>query len=812
MMMKKSVFFLFFVLLLSVINVMANPRILIVSSYDKAYSWTEDLVNAIEAVLDKADVEQRYFYMDTRLRDDENWKSKTGKLTLDILESWQPDVVIACDDNAQQYFVREIPVDTNVQIVFCGVNKEPKVYGFPNERTTGIREIPFPVESLEAVSQIIPNLRKVCFIGDDTSSSEGHIDYLKRLDMGRFESIGYYKFSSLENLLLGMKNLSKICDVFYFIRTQGFKDRNGVKYSSLQSMRQILEATDVPVMGLSDYIVEDGALFGIVPDPNFQGTLAAQMALQLVSGEKRASDIPIVSFEADFSDLKDGKSYLNLNTIIEKGYSVPLSLINDTDVVISSVKREDEIVLAYYTLISGRILQSVADYLRSVAASPFTVDGDWEAIKKIYQNQGIDYPGIFLYILPNGDYYTDIRNFTSTNLSDRVYFKTLEADEEVLGYPVISRSTGKKSAVFAVPVKKENEITGFTGMSLYMEEINTSINTIMKLTPEVFLLAVDQTGTVMMTNHEQVLFEKADDIVTCECGPFIEKLNQNDSGKIAFKDHYGDYFGIYTTENTTGWKFILAKRIADAGKNTELNEWVDRTSTLSEEVVERINGLEDQFVTTSKTFADSTQLPEDIRGLLDALYDRVSDVYDIAFVNTDGLMEVVVPEIFRDFEGADIAGQEQVQRIARTYNPVVSHLIMTEEGIHGIDMEWPVFNRRGMFMGSISMLIEPEVFFEDIFTEILTDPEFDVRIVQNDGTILYAENLEEIGKNLFQDEGFSDYIEHPELAKAIVQEKDGSEEYIVLSTEADTAVREIVIWNSVFFHGTEWKLILTGQL
>lgn len=115
-------------------------------------------------------------------------------------------------------------------------------------------------------------------------------------------------------------------------------------------------------------------------------------------------------------------------------------------------------------------------------------------------------------------------------------------------------------------------------------------------------------------------------------------------------------------------------------------------------------------------------------------------------------------------------------------------------------------------MGSISMLIEPEVFFEDIFTEILTDPEFDVRIVQNDGTILYAENLEEIGKNLFQDEGFSDYIEHPELAKAIVQEKDGSEEYIVLSTEADTAVREIVIWNSVFFHGTEWKLILTGQL
>ncbi len=810
--MKKSYLLsLLTILFLGISMVGATPKILVVSSYDKAYSWNRDIVDAIETVLGRADVEQRFFYMDTRLKDDEQWKIKAGVIALDLMAEWQPDVVIACDDNAQKYFASKISEQSDVQVVFCGVNADPAEYGYPKKNVTGVKELTFPVASLEALSELIPGLKRIAFIGDHTRSAEGMIDYLKKTDMGKFNSIGYYKFSKLEDLLLSVKNLGKICDVFYLVRILGLQDENGELYEPDRVMERILEVTNIPVLGLSDYIIENGALYGIVPDPKFHGAVAAEIALQLAFDEKKASDIPVISLESDFSELKDGKSYLNLNTAIEKGYRIPLGLINETDVIISDIQRAEEIVLDYYTLIAGQIFKEVADYLRMVAAASVTSEGDWEAIKAIYQKSTVDYPGIFLYILPNGEYYTDIRNFTATSLSDRAYFKSLKEGKEVLGYPVTSRSTGKKSAVFAIPVEHDGIISAFTGMSLYMEEINSHVNHLMDLDPSIFILAVDQTGTVMMTNQEKYMYRHVDDIIESDPGTFSERLALEEEGKIAFENGYGEYYGIFKTEETTGWRFVFAEKIHDVHEEPGLNEMIEKSSVLMETVVRHMNTLEDEVIETSKLFADSVELPQAIHGILDTLYSRVTRVYNIAFVNTDGIMAYMAPEYFSRYEGTDISDQEQVIRIAKTYNPVVSQLLMMEEGIYGIDIEWPVFNRKGVFVGSISMLINPEDYFEDIAAEYISDPDLEIWVMQQDGTIIYDADTIEIGRNLFEDGLYADYPELLELGRQMQRQNEGTGAYTFLAAGQDMAVRKEIVWQTVYFHGTEWKIVLARR-
>ncbi|MEA1884495.1 MAG: hypothetical protein U9N62_08265 [Thermotogota bacterium] len=103
---------------------------------------------------------------------------KSGQIAYEQMMSFDPDVVIACDDNAQQYFVSLIPVENETPIIFCGVNNDPALYSYPNEKTTGVLERPFPLKSLKMAKAIYPSIKTVAFIGDDTNSTQGYIGFL----------------------------------------------------------------------------------------------------------------------------------------------------------------------------------------------------------------------------------------------------------------------------------------------------------------------------------------------------------------------------------------------------------------------------------------------------------------------------------------------------------------------------------------------------------------------------------------------------------------------------------------------------------
>ena len=101
----------------------------------------------------------------------------------------------------------------------------------------------------------------------------------------------------------------------------------------------------------------------------------------------------------------------------------------------------------------------IASYVNSMEALALTQEvqsGDWDemvGLLTIVEQSQVQ--GTMWFVLPDGSYFTVELGKTNQNLSDRAYFPSLMAGNNVLGDLVTSKSTGKKSLIAAVPVRRD---------------------------------------------------------------------------------------------------------------------------------------------------------------------------------------------------------------------------------------------------------------------------------------------------------------------------------------------------------------------
>lgn len=109
----------------------------------------------------------------------------------------------------------------------------------------------------------------------------------------------------------------------------------------------------------------------------------------------------------------------------------------------------------------------ISGYVNAMEALVMTQEvqsGDWGKmvgiLSKVEQSQ---VRGTMWFVLPDGSYSTVELGKTSASLTDRAYFPKLMAGNKVLGDLVVSKSTGKKSIVAAVPVVRQGKVIGGVG-------------------------------------------------------------------------------------------------------------------------------------------------------------------------------------------------------------------------------------------------------------------------------------------------------------------------------------------------------------
>ncbi len=317
-------------------------RILILNSYHRGYKWTDDISEGIEKVLKESGVPFKlsHEYMDTKRIFNDEYVGMLRKLFREKYHKTGFDLIIATDDNAFSFLLKyRNEVFAGAPVVFCGVNylDEARLKG----RTgfAGVSEDPDINNNIETIIRLHPEVKKIAFITDMTTSGRKFNEKLQEV-VPDYPSISWIILQdlSMEALLDTLGRLENDTVVLF---TVFYRDKRDIFYEYDDSTKLITEASPVPVYGMSDISLGYGIVGGMLTSGFYQGQEAGYLALRVLKGEP-AETIPVVRdspnrymfdkkvlerFDISSDLLPKGSIVINLPSSIFKEYRKELSIL-----------------------------------------------------------------------------------------------------------------------------------------------------------------------------------------------------------------------------------------------------------------------------------------------------------------------------------------------------------------------------------------------------------------------------------------------------------------------------------------------------
>ncbi len=244
-------------------------------------------------------VSVRYYYMDAKRHPSPEDVAKAAVGARKAINSWRPNVVIACDDIAQQYVAKEYLHDPRLKIIFCGVNAAPEHYGYDQaSNVTGVLER-VPASSVREALRVTfyPARNRIIHIADDSESSTFVTRELHGYSWQPFEMADsvlcrtFDDWKAAVTRAQGKDNLLLISHYHTIRRSESAAGTVPPK----EIMEWTLANSHIPAVGLFGFFVQDGGAVSYGLSSFEQGTEAARMALEISCNGKKPTDIPIIA-------------------------------------------------------------------------------------------------------------------------------------------------------------------------------------------------------------------------------------------------------------------------------------------------------------------------------------------------------------------------------------------------------------------------------------------------------------------------------------------------------------------------------------
>lgn len=175
-------------------------------------------------------------------------------------------------------------------------------------------------------------------------------------------------------------------------------------------------------------------------------------------------------------------------------------------------KMNTEVGVSALVALADSHIENCVNSMEILAMTQEVQSGNWEEMASLLtQVDQTQVPGTRWFVLPDGSYFTVELGKTDKNLSERAYFPKLMAGNIVLGDLVVSKSTGKKSLIAAVPVIREGKVIGGLGTSIFLDDLSNILSEELKLSDDMIFYAISVENEVALhTNVERILQENPD--------------------------------------------------------------------------------------------------------------------------------------------------------------------------------------------------------------------------------------------------------------------------------------------------------------
>ncbi len=465
------------------------------------------------------------------------------------------------------------------------------------------------------------------------------------------------------------------------------------------------------------------------------------------------------------------------------------------------------VVGAGATLIENH-LKHVITSLRLIAAAPSTRSGIWPEIRPGLQMLTESVPGAALYIEPDGGYYNVESGYTGLNLSDREYFVPLFNKQEIHGALIHSRSTGKKSVLIAVPAIENDEVTGAVALSIFLDDFQEMISESLNLPTDYLWYVLNEKGSTVLHPRTDFVFMNPAE----EGGPSMLQAVQTITTEN--EGHTNYYFAgrnthiLFKKIPFNNWRIILGK-IGERKADEYMPAAYETLDNLRSTINLHLNEMDKSLDNLIKTF-NGRFPPEHIaRNGFRNIYQQNKYVVSLSLIDTDGKIVIAEPSDFHPSQGMSIRDQESFFTMQKNKAPMLSSSFIALEGFDAVCLKYPITDDNGIFHGSVSLLIRPDVMIEEIAAPYIAETVYEPWIIEPDGRIIFDKSFDGTGKMLFLDYRFEEMKTLLELGEKISTNASGQGDYVYSAPGSDEKDVKMAIWDTIKMHNTEWRVIIS---
>ena len=310
--MKKIIFCLLILFIFFTSNSYAlSKKCVYVNSYHIGYIWSDTIAREINNIL-KETCEVIEIDLNSKIKKDIISIKKRSLEAKKLIDKINPDIIITSDDNAAKYLIKPYFSNSEIPIVFSGINWNAKDYNFSDEYVTGILEI-LPISNLFKIASSLTTGNKALFLGDDTITDKKDLN--KFIEYSKNHNINLHS-KLVDNVNDWKSKYLKAQEEYDFIilghnsSIKGWND-NEIKRFVLKNSNKLVLSTYSWMMPFS--------MIGLIIKAEEQGIWAGTTAKAILNGFK-IKKIPITSN-------KTWNNYINIKLLNSAKIKIPRDLL-----------------------------------------------------------------------------------------------------------------------------------------------------------------------------------------------------------------------------------------------------------------------------------------------------------------------------------------------------------------------------------------------------------------------------------------------------------------------------------------------------
>lgn len=306
---------------------LSGKKVVVVSGVAKArneatgYNLYQD---GIKEILDAAGIPMILQWAEMTYATNEEEKIKAGDLAIANAKAAKPDVIIVLDDDALKYIGARID---DIPIVFAFVFGDPKGLGMPKNNVTGIIRKSYAVDNWFLAKKLFPDIKTVGLLSKYSLPMEGVKQFLTAKAPYIEKGCGVlYKDTFMCETFDDWEKAVKAFpyDLIYLADTSRLS-RDGKELPRREACQWTVDNAKVPVIAAVESDVEGGGLFSIVTSERNIGQMAAQTAIDIISGAAPSQE---------YKQGEKGKLVINIKTAQKYKLDIPYEILSTAERVI----------------------------------------------------------------------------------------------------------------------------------------------------------------------------------------------------------------------------------------------------------------------------------------------------------------------------------------------------------------------------------------------------------------------------------------------------------------------------------------------